>query len=115
MLWEHVGEVCIGGLLFALFCLIAAAHAYYVDLKRPLDDPQKKHYKPAEILLAPITVPFLLVGRVVYFVLKAISYGVLLVLLTIALLIISEREVVEGEQRSSRCVPRTESDDEDVT
>ena len=34
-----------------------AGYAYYVNSKRPDDDPKKRNYHPVAVILAPITVP----------------------------------------------------------
>jgi hypothetical protein len=58
-----------------------------------VDDPKKKHFHPAAILMIAFTWPFLaplivvlLILRFVFFFLKAILYGIFLVLFSFALI-----------------------------
>lgn len=63
-----------------------AGYAYYVNSKRPDDDPKKKNYHPAAILFAPFTLPLLIFGTISIFILRALTYGVFLILFIITLL-----------------------------
>jgi len=85
MLWYHLKELVIGILLLMVFCLVCAGYAYIVNTRRPADDPKKRNYHPGAILLAPFTVPLLILGSVSIFILKALVYGVFLILFTVAL------------------------------
>ena len=69
-----------------LLMLVCAVYAYRVNAKRPDDDPKKRGFHPGAIFLAPITWPLFLFGSISIFVIKALVYGVFLILFTIALL-----------------------------
>ena len=79
-------------LVTSLLVAAATAYAYSVNSRRPDDDPQKKDFHPAAIFLAPFTWPFFLlvfillsILRCIFFVLRAIAYGIFLILFTLAL------------------------------
>jgi len=89
MLWPYLIYFCPGlALLLSLLCWAFAGHAYRVNAKRLADDPEKKDFDPNAVLLAPITWPLFLVGSALLFIIKALLYGLFLVLFTIALLVI---------------------------
>jgi hypothetical protein len=77
--------LCKGVLWIMLIVFICSVYAYYVNARRKADDPQKKDFYPGAILLAPITWPAFLFAYVFLFILKALLYGVFLILFTIAL------------------------------
>jgi hypothetical protein len=79
---------CQSYLLLSLILWACAGYAYQVNAKRSADDPKKKDFRPAAIFLAPIMWPLFLLGFLSLFVLKAILYGIFLVMLTIALVAI---------------------------
>jgi len=79
-------------LVTSLLVAAATAYAYSVNSRCPDDDPQKKDFHPAAIFLAPFTWPFFLlvfillsILRCIFFVLRAIAYGIFLILFTLAL------------------------------
>ena len=88
MLLYHLKEVCNGILLLTLIVFVCAGIAYRVDSQREEDDPQKRHYSPAAILLAPFTWPFFLIAFVSLLLIRALFYGVFLLLFTISLIIV---------------------------
>jgi hypothetical protein len=69
-----------------LIAFVCAGFAYRVDSKRAEDDPKKRHYSPTAILLAPFTFPLLIFGGISLFLLRALTYGIFLILFTIALI-----------------------------
>ena len=82
-----------GIIVLELLIVLSTVYAYLVDRSRPDDDPRKKDFHPAAILLAPFTWPivlflFLLLFflRFVIFVIKAIGFGIFLILFTLALI-----------------------------
>jgi hypothetical protein len=60
-------------------------YAYFVNARKPADDPQKRDYHPLAFLLLPIW-PLELLILLILFVLRALVYGVFLILLTLALI-----------------------------
>jgi len=86
MLLYHLDSICKGILWFTLLIFACAGYAYRVNAKRPADDPKKRDFHPAAIILAPFTWPFLLFAWIVFFMFKTLLYGVFLILFTIALL-----------------------------
>ena len=86
MLLNYVNYCCPGFILLSLIFWAFAGHAYRVNAKRPDDDPKKRDFNPGAIFLAPVTWPIFLFGSISIFVIKALVYGVFLILFTIALL-----------------------------
>jgi hypothetical protein len=74
-------------LYFLIFWGIAG-YAYRVNARLPFDDPKKGDFHPAAIFLAPIVLPFFSLGMISLFIIKAILYGVFLVVLTLALVVV---------------------------
>lgn len=54
--------------LISLFCLCSAALAYVVNACRANNDPEKRDYDPAAIILAPLTWPFFAIVRILVFI-----------------------------------------------
>jgi len=71
-----------------LAVIACAGYAYYVNSKRPDDDPKKRNYHPVAVILAPITVPLLIFFSLSIFIMRVLTYGVFLILFTVALLVI---------------------------
>lgn len=84
-----------------LLTVTCTALAYFVNSKRPDDDPKKKNYHPLAILLAPITVPFLVIFSVIFFILRVATYGVFMVLFTFALVFIRKPFFLEWLKKSA--------------
>src|SRR5215208_3962761 len=79
---------CNGILIFLFLTTACAGYAYYVNARRPADDPQKRNYPPIAILFAPVTVPILLLFAISIFILRVLVYGLFLILFVIALVLI---------------------------
>lgn len=77
------GLLLLMGILF-----LCAWYAYRVNARRPEDDPKKREFHPRAIILAPFTWPLFLMAFITIFIVKAILYGIFLILFTIALLVI---------------------------
>ena len=90
MLFYNVRGLCNGILLFMLFIMACAGYAYYVNARRPADDPQKRNYHPVAIVLAPITLPVFIVFSISIFIMRALLYGVFLILFATALIVVRE-------------------------
>jgi hypothetical protein len=68
--------------------MACAMYAYYVNSRRPDGDPKKKNYHPLAFVFAPITFPIFAVLFVSFFILRALSYGVFMVVFILALIFI---------------------------
>jgi uncharacterized membrane protein len=79
-------------------------YAYYVDSKRPDDDPKKKNYHPLAILLAPITLPLFIVFYTSIFILRVITYGVFMVLFIAAMLFIRKPFILEWLKKNAAII-----------
>lgn len=79
---------CTSYILLSVVLSLFAAYAYIVNLKRPADDSQKKKYHFSGIFVLPLFWPLLLVGWVIVFFLKALHFGLFLVLFTLAMVFI---------------------------
>lgn len=88
-----------GILWISLFVLGCTSYAYLINARRPNDDPQKRDFHPAAIFLAPITWPLFLLAFVTIFVLRALVYGIFLILFTIALVAIRQSFLLIWLQR----------------
>jgi len=87
MLFFYVNYCCPVFILLSLLIWALAGYSYRVNAKRPADDPKKRDFNPGAIFLAPITWPLLLFGYISLFIIKALAYGVFLILFTVALLV----------------------------
>ncbi len=74
-----------GLLLYAILAILHAGYTYLVDARLPADDPQKRNYHPVRIILAPITLPFSLLLSLLIFVMRALFFGVCLIVLGVGL------------------------------
>jgi len=88
MLFNYSRYCCNGTLLLMLTVIACAGYAYYVNSKRPDDDPKKRNYHPVAVILAPITVPLFIFISLSIFIMRVLTYGIFLILFTIALLVI---------------------------
>jgi hypothetical protein len=74
--------------------------AYYVNSKRPEDDPKKRSYHPLAILLTPIW-PLFALFAVSIFILRVLTYGIFMVLFIFALIFIRKPFVLEWLKKSA--------------
>jgi hypothetical protein len=86
MLFYYANYCCLGFVWLSLLFMALAGYAYRVNAKRAADDPDKKDFPPGAIFLAPITWPMFLLGSITLFIIKALAYGIFLILFTFALL-----------------------------
>ena len=63
-----------------------AIYAYYVNARRPEEDPQKRNYHPAAVLLVPVTFPIIIILSISFFILRVLTYGVFLFLFILVLI-----------------------------
>ncbi len=88
MLFYYFNYVCCGIILLMLFTMACAGYAYRVNVKRATEDPKKRIFHPAAIFLAPVTLPLFFLAWVSLFAIKALLYGVFLLLFTVGLVVI---------------------------
>ena len=93
MLSSYVNYCCPVFILLSLIIWALARYSYRVNAKRPADDPGKRDFNPAAIYLAPITWPLFLFGYISLFIVKALAYGVFLILFTVALLVFQQSSI----------------------
>jgi hypothetical protein len=91
-------------LVLMLLAIAFAGYAYYIDSKRPEDDPEKRNYPLLAILLAPVTFPALLIFAISIFILRVLTYTIFLVLFVIALLVIREPVIASGLQKTATSI-----------
>jgi hypothetical protein len=94
MLLKYSNYLCLGILLFTLILFACATYAYRLNAKRAADDPKKLDISFGVVLLAPLTWPLLLIGVISLFIIKALLYGVFLLLFTVALLFIRKSSLI---------------------
>jgi hypothetical protein len=90
MLFKNVQCLSWGISLFIFLTMACAGYAYRVNARRPADDPQKRDFHLFAILLAPFTLPIFAVFFVSLCILRALLYGVFLILFTLALIFVRE-------------------------
>ena len=95
MLFKYPVACCGIYLVISLILWGIARYVYYVNARLPDDDPKKRNYHPAAVFLAPITWPLFVLGAISIFILKAILYGIFLVLFTIAIVVIRKPPLIE--------------------
>ncbi|MFN8403653.1 MAG: hypothetical protein U0V48_08850 [Anaerolineales bacterium] len=79
---------CLSYFVLAIILSLFSAYAYYVNSKRPTDDPLKKKYYVSGIFTMPFIWPLLLVGWIMFFVLKATHFGFFLLIFTLSVVFI---------------------------
>jgi len=85
MLLYHLGEVCKCAIIVPVLVFICAAYTYVANLRRNSDDPKKYNYHPIAIVLAPISVPLFLSFGIFLFALRALLYGLFLMVFVVLL------------------------------
>lgn len=84
MLFNYSNYLCV----FTLILFACAGYSYIVNVRRATDDPKKRDIPLGAVLLVPVAWPLLLFGAISLLILRALVYGVFLVLFTIVLLVI---------------------------
>jgi hypothetical protein len=75
-----------GLLLFMVFLIACAGHAYRVNSRRSNDDPAKRNFLFGAIWLTPITWPVFLLAALTFFIIRVFIYTLVLILFTIGLI-----------------------------
>ena len=91
MLFYHIYYLqyfCVGILLISILAALCAVHAYSINSQRSEDDPEKKNYPLGALLFALFTWPFFLIAFLSLLVLRALFYGLFLILFITSLFII---------------------------
>lgn len=73
-------------LLISVFVAACAAQAYAVNSQRSEDDPEKKDFRLGALILALFTWPILVPAIIFLFLLRALLYGVFLIVFSIFLI-----------------------------
>ena len=93
MLLYHLDAVCKVTLLIPVIILACVAYTYRANLRRNSDDPKKRDYHPFAVWLAPITLPLFLSSGILLFVLRALLYG-LFVMIFVVLLVAVRKPIL---------------------
>lgn len=88
MLIANEGACFVGYLLISLGIYLCAGYVYRVNARRKAEDPEKRDYHPAAVPLSLASWPLLVPMMIILFVLRALAYGVFLVLFTVTLVVI---------------------------
>jgi hypothetical protein len=83
----YVEYLCIGMIIVSVAIAGCALYAYSVNLQRASDDPKKRNYRLGAILFAAFTWPIFLFVIVSLFIIRALLYGLFLILFTILLIL----------------------------
>ena len=86
MLFYHFDIVCKSVLGLLLVIIACVAYTYAVNLRRESVDPKKRRYHPLAIILAPITLPLLVMLIVFLFILRALLFIGFLGIFTVLLI-----------------------------
>ena len=81
-------NLCIGMLLISVFVIACAAQAYAVNAQRAKDDPDKKDFRLGALIFAIFTWPILVPAVFSLFLLRALLYGVFLVVFSVLLIFV---------------------------
>jgi len=74
-------------LVTSLIFGLSMGYAYFLNARKPLNDPQKRNYHPLAFSLLPFW-PLELLALLILFILRALAYGVFLIALTLALIFV---------------------------
>jgi hypothetical protein len=102
MFLKYIPYCCSGYILLSLVLWAFAGYAYRVNAGLPVDDPKKKNYHPAAVYLVPFTWSAFLVAYILLFILKALLYGIFLIVFTIALVAIRKPFILAWLDRIAR-------------
>lgn len=81
-------KFCFWAYIIGLLVLLAfTGYAYRVNARRKADDPQKKDYSPVAVPMV-IAWPIYVLTWTALFILKALAYGIFLIVFTVALVVI---------------------------
>jgi cell division protein FtsW (lipid II flippase) len=100
----YVEYLCIGMIIISLLITVFVLYAYSVNSQRASDDPEKRDFHIGAILFASFTWPFFLFAFVSLFIIRALFYGLFLILFSMLLILIPRKssELTWLEKNSSR-------------
>jgi hypothetical protein len=80
---------CVAGMLIiSILACLFSGYAYHVNQRYAHDDPARRDYDLLAVFLAPITWPFLAFGGLVLTIIKAVLFGIFLLVFSIAVAVI---------------------------
>jgi hypothetical protein len=91
---SYTKYLCIGALIVSVLVSACAAYAYSVNSQRSADDPEKKDFNPGALIFVFFTWPVLVPAIISLFVLRALLYGIFMIIFVVFLMIIP-RELSE--------------------
>jgi hypothetical protein len=74
---------CLGYLVISILFWLFSGYEYLVNARRASSDPDWRNYKPLAVFLAPLTWPFLVLGGFIVTIIKAVFFGIFLVLFSL--------------------------------
>jgi hypothetical protein len=77
-----------GCFVVSILVLLFSGYAYLVNNRLAPNDPARKDYEPGAVFLAPITWPFYVVVGFMVTIIKAVFFGVFLLLFSLAVAVI---------------------------
>jgi hypothetical protein len=93
MLTSYAGYFLAAYILLSLVFFLCTGYVYRVNSKRKADDPEKKDY-PISAVTLTITWPVPLIAMAVFFILRALAYGLFLILFTLALVFVRKPVII---------------------
>lgn len=91
-------------LVVTLLTVLCTTYAYYANAKRLDGDPTKKNYHPLAILLSPISIPLLMLTSIFLFLLRVVTYGILIILFPFALFVIRKPFLLEWLKKKAMAI-----------
>ena len=91
MLLYHIYDLqyfCVGIFVISILAVLCAVHAYSINSQRSEDDPEKKIYPLGALLFTFFTWPFFLIAFLSLLMLRALFYGLFLILFIASLFIL---------------------------
>jgi len=74
---------CLGYLVISILLWLFSGYEYLVNARLTSTDPEWKDYNPLAVFLAPVTWPFLVFGGFIVTIIKAVFFGIFLVLFSL--------------------------------
>jgi hypothetical protein len=93
MLTSYAGYFLAAYILLSLVFFLCTGYVYRVNSRRKADDPEKRDY-PFSAVTLTITWPVLLIAMAVFFILRALAYGLFLILFTLALVFVRKPVII---------------------
>ncbi|HSL44304.1 MAG TPA: hypothetical protein VK897_12780 [Anaerolineales bacterium] len=75
-----------------------------MDWRRPADDPEKRNYPLLAVLFAPVTLPVLVFLALSLLLLRALAYGLFLILFAIALILVRQPIILTAIQKEAKLI-----------